>query len=103
MHGERVRTALLEQTGQLRQICLAWASRPARAGPRSFSGWKNTALSIPRHAPRICQSQTSVTGAGSLRVSAMLVIPSAGAAPIGAASHHNRAKGCSQPETRYSG
>ena len=35
---------------------------PGRARP---PGWKNSALSIPRHAPRICQSQMSVTGPGA--------------------------------------
>src|SRR6185503_16640540 len=74
------------KTRQPPQICLARASRSARAGPRSFSGWKNSALSIPRHAPRICQSQTSVTATGSLRVSATFVISFGGATPSGAAA-----------------
>jgi len=74
------------RTRQPPQICLARASRSARAGPRSFSGWKNNALSIPRHAPRICQSQTSVTATGSLRVSATFVIPFGDATPTGAAA-----------------
>ena len=37
----------------------------SRAGPRSWSGWKNRLPSSPRHTPRSCQSQISATGAGS--------------------------------------
>jgi hypothetical protein len=38
--------------------------------PRAPSGWKNSWLSMSGQAPRICQSHTSVTGRGSLRMSA---------------------------------
>ena len=38
-----------------------------RAEPRSPSGWKNCALSRPRHRPSSCQSQMSAQGPGNLR------------------------------------
>ena len=51
--GEGVTAAVLEH-GQRPQICLARVSRSARAGPRSPSGWKNSALSRSRQAARSC-------------------------------------------------
>src|SRR3954462_9300442 len=58
-------------TGHRAQTALAAACRRARAGPRSPSGWKNSEVFSPRQAPWSCQSQTSATGVGSLRMSAM--------------------------------
>src|SRR3954466_13396497 len=58
-------------TGHLAHTALAAACRRARAGPRSPSGWKKRDVFSPRQAPCSCQSQTSATGVGSLRMSAM--------------------------------
>src|SRR3954453_16463782 len=58
-------------TGHRPQTALAAVCRRARAGPRSPSGWKKREVFSPRHAPWSCQSQTSATGFGSLRMSAI--------------------------------
>src|ERR1044072_9078005 len=77
-------------TGHAWQIAFARASRRALAGPRSPSGWKKNALSMPRQEASRCQSHTSALGPGSLRVSAMVTAFLAGnsyepATPFGAA------------------
>lgn len=70
-------------TGHIWQIAFALASRRARAGPRSPSGWKNEPLSIPRQDPSSCQSQTSALGPGSLRVSAIVTASGVRLSPAG--------------------
>ncbi|GAA4558054.1 hypothetical protein GCM10023175_63610 [Pseudonocardia xishanensis] len=51
-------------TGQRPQTAFACAVRREREGLRSPSGWKKTALSIPRHAPRRCHCQAWSMGPG---------------------------------------
>ena len=74
--GQRVPAALLDHRAAAGRPLWPGPRGWPGPGPRSPSGWKKKPLSIPRHAPRICQSQISVTGAGSLRVSAMLTTAS---------------------------
>jgi hypothetical protein len=52
-------------TGQPAQICLACWIRFSRSLPRSFHGWKNWALGIPRQAASSCQAQFSLIGGGA--------------------------------------
>ena len=78
VHSQCVRTTPVQD--QTAAADLLGASLPFSAGRAAFV---LRVLSIPRHAPRICQSQTSVTATGSLRVSATFVIPFGDATPPG--------------------
>jgi hypothetical protein len=60
-----VRTALLQNgTAAADLLGVRLSSSAGRAA--LVLRVEDSALSISRHAPRICKSQTSVTGAGSL-------------------------------------
>ena len=72
--GKGVTTAVVEHRTAPADL-LGALSRSAFAGPRSPSGWKNSALSRSRQAARSCHSQVSVTGTGSLRTSAICPTP----------------------------
>ena len=87
--------------GHSKQTALAWASRRARAGPRSPSGWKKKELAIPRQAACNCQSHRSAFGPGRRLVSATS-IPSmtSNAAKRGAAMNEAVV---SEPATRQVG
>ncbi|CPU65810.1 Uncharacterised protein [Mycobacteroides abscessus] len=58
-------------TGHEWQIAFAASARRRRVEPRSPSGWKNNVSSASRHEPWYCHSHSSMTGPGSLEISAM--------------------------------
>jgi len=71
-NGSRVRNANSRHgamTGQPWQTALAAAVRRALEGFRSPSGWKNIALSMPRHDPSRCHCHSCSDGPGRREMS----------------------------------